>query len=100
MGVRPPVELLERDDEVATLAECVALTSNGHGGLVVIEGTAGIGKTRLLAEARAQAAEHMRVLSARGGELEGDFSFGVVRQLFEPLLASATPKRRAELMSG
>ena len=28
----------------------------------------------------------MRVLSARGGELEREFPFGVVRQLFEPLL--------------
>jgi DNA-binding CsgD family transcriptional regulator/tetratricopeptide (TPR) repeat protein len=96
----PPVGLLERDHELATLSDCVALTRDGHGGLVVIEGTAGIGKTRLLAEARAQAAEHMRVLSARGGELEGDFSFGVVRQLFEPLLATASPERRAELTSG
>jgi predicted ATPase len=97
---RPPTELLERDDELATLTECGSLTSSGHGGLVVVEGTAGIGKTRLLAAARAQAAEHMRVLSARGGELEGDFPFGVLRQLFEPLLAGASPDHRAELTSG
>ena len=66
----------------------------------MIEGTAGIGKSRLLAEAAAQAAGGMRVLSARGGELEGDFAFGVVRQLFEPLLATAPPAPRAELFAG
>ena len=31
----------------------------------------------------------MRVLAARGGELLGEFAYGIVRQLFEPLLASA-----------
>ena len=31
------------------------------------------------------------------GELEGDFAFGVVRQLFESLLATAPAERRAEL---
>jgi hypothetical protein len=40
------------------------------------------------------------VLSARAGELEGGFAFGVVRQLFEGALASATADVRAELLSG
>src|SRR5436309_15086760 len=100
MSIRPAVELLERDDELATLAGRVETTRAGEGSLVVIEGTAGIGKTRLLAETRAQASAGLRVLTARGGELEGDFPFGVVRQLFEPLLATATAERRAELVSG
>ena len=52
----------------------------------------GIGKTRLLAEARAiGGSAGMRVLAARAGEFEGAFAYGIVRQLFEPLLASATP---------
>ena len=46
------------------------------------------------AAARAQAASGVRVLSARGGELEREFAFGIVRQLFEPALAEA-PERRA-----
>src|SRR4051812_4026751 len=72
----------------------------GEGRLVVVEGSAGIGKTRLLAEVRtlAQAGE-FEVLSARGGELEGEFAFGIVRQLFEAPLAAATPELRAELLS-
>ena len=74
---------------------------SGDGRFAVIEGSAGIGKTRLLAEARAIAGSAgMRVLAARGGEFEGEFAFGIVRQLFEPLLASAAPDLRAELFSG
>jgi DNA-binding CsgD family transcriptional regulator len=97
---RPPIPLLERDDEVGAISERLEATRAGDGSLVVIEGSAGIGKTRLLAEARAHAAGELRVLAARGGELEGDFSFGVVRQLFEQLLATAAPARRAELLAG
>jgi DNA-binding CsgD family transcriptional regulator len=40
------------------------------------------------------------VLAARGGEFEGEFAYGIVRQLFEPLLASASSSLRAELLSG
>jgi hypothetical protein len=42
----------------------------------------------------------MRVLRARGGELERDFGFGVVRQLFEPVLAAASAAERAEWLEG
>lgn len=64
----------------------------------MVEGPAGIGKSRLLAEARGRAEGSMRVLSARGGELEREFAFGVVRQLLEAELAA--PERRRELLSG
>jgi hypothetical protein len=42
----------------------------------------------------------MRVLAARGGELEGEFAYGIARQLFEPLLAAVSPELRTELLSG
>ena len=42
----------------------------------------------------------MRVLTARGGEREHEFSFGVVRQLFEPVLALAPREEREELLVG
>jgi DNA-binding CsgD family transcriptional regulator len=93
--------LLERDGQVAALRALTAAARSGGGRFVVIEGTAGIGKTRLLAEARAIAGSAgMRVLAARGGELEGEFAYGIVRQLFEPLLAVVSPDLRAELLSG
>ena len=63
----------------------------GAGRLLAIEGRAGMGKTRLLGEARKAAdSADLEMLTARGGELEQDFAFGVVRQLFEPLLARAS----------
>ena len=40
----------------------------------------------------------MRVLRSRGTELERDFAFGVVRQLFEPPLVEASELERADLL--
>ena len=58
--------------------------ARGRGAAVVLEGPAGIGKTSLVAAARRLAADRgLRSLAARGGELERDFAYGVVRQLFE-----------------
>jgi DNA-binding CsgD family transcriptional regulator len=95
------ISLLEREAQVAALQALADAARSGGGRFAVIEGSAGIGKTRLLAEARAIAGSAgMRVLAARGGELEGEFAYGIVRQLFEPLLASASPDLRAELLSG
>jgi hypothetical protein len=93
--------LLEREAQVAALEALAEAARSGGGRFVVIEGTAGIGKTRLLAEGRAIASvAGMRVLAARGGEFEGEFAYGIVRRLFEPLLASVSPGLRAELLSG
>ena len=93
--------LLEREAEVAGLHALANAARQGGGRLVVIEGSVGIGKTRLLAEARAIAGSSgMRVLAARGGEFEGEFAYGIVRQLFEPLLVSAPPDLRGDLLSG
>jgi AAA ATPase domain len=95
------VLLLEREAQVAALQALAGAARSGGGRFVVIEGGAGIGKTRLLGEGRAIAgAAGMRVLTARGGEFEGEFAYGIVRQLFEPLLASVSPGLRAELLSG
>jgi DNA-binding CsgD family transcriptional regulator/predicted negative regulator of RcsB-dependent stress response len=73
----------------------------GDGGLLLINGPAGIGKTALIraASARARLAG-IRVLSARCSQLEAGFSFGVARQLFEPLLAAAGPAERKTLLAG
>jgi DNA-binding CsgD family transcriptional regulator len=91
--------LLERDGELAALHGAIGAARSGEGRLVAIEGAAGIGKTRLLGEARSLSSE-FEVLSARAGELETDFAFGVVRQLFEGEIASAPTDVRAELLSG
>jgi DNA-binding CsgD family transcriptional regulator len=91
--------LLDREAELSALTAVVEVARGGDGRLVVVEGPAGIGKTRLLAEGRLLASE-FEVLSARAGELESGFAFGVVRQLFEGTLAAAPSDVRAELLSG
>src|SRR5215216_5827021 len=94
-------QLLERGKELARIESALADARSGRGTFVVIEGPAGIGKTALLAAARTAAADSgMRVLRSRGTELERDFAFGVVRQLFEPPLAEAPEVERADLLEG
>src|SRR3954462_857658 len=100
-GTIAPLCLLEREAEVAALEALLEATRGGDGRLVIVEGSAGIGKTRLLAATRKLAeGGEFEVLTARGGELEGEFAFGIVRQLFEAPLAAATAEERAELLSG
>ena len=94
-------ELLERERELGVLSALIEAACRGTGRLVVVEGAAGIGKTRLLAATRAVAErEGLRVLGARGSELEREFAYGVVRQLFEPALTGAGQAGRAELLAG
>jgi DNA-binding CsgD family transcriptional regulator len=90
-------QLLERERELAQLEAALASAGAGAGALAVVEGSAGIGKTQLLAVTRRAARERgMRDLSARGAELERDFPYGVVRQLLEAAVAS----ERDELLRG
>ena len=88
--------LLERGRELASIQELVDGVARGQARLALVEGPAGLGKTRLLGEIRtAAASEGMTVLAARASELERDFPFGVVRQLCEPLLADESRRRTA-----
>ncbi|PZS24428.1 MAG: LuxR family transcriptional regulator [Pseudonocardiales bacterium] len=86
--------LVEREAEVRALERSLADLAAGRGGVVVVDAAPGLGKTVLLRHARDLAlAAGFRVLSARGAELEHDFTFGVVRQLFEPALPKEVPAR-------
>jgi DNA-binding CsgD family transcriptional regulator len=86
---------------LARVDALLAAARAGRGGTLLITGPAGIGKTVLLGAARERADQAgMRVLAGRGGELESGFSFGVARQLFEPLLASASAAEREALLAG
>ncbi|MBP2325093.1 DNA-binding NarL/FixJ family response regulator [Kibdelosporangium banguiense] len=79
--------LLERAAEVSALHQSLERLAEGHGGIVLVEAPAGLGKTTLLRVARSRTpALGLGVLTARGAELERDFTFGVVRQLFESVL--------------
>jgi DNA-binding CsgD family transcriptional regulator len=92
--------LLERAGELEAIRNASRDARHRRGTLLLIEGEAGIGKTRLIAAAREMGARaREKVLGARGSELERDFAFGIVRQLFEPVL-NGPGRARARLMAG
>ncbi len=98
---REPELLLERERELAAAAECLERARAGSGSLVVVEGPPGIGKTALVEGIRAEAAGMgMGVLSAWADELEREFSFGLVRLLFEPAVRRAAAAERVALLDG
>ncbi|WP_064741967.1 BTAD domain-containing putative transcriptional regulator [Hamadaea tsunoensis] len=91
--------LFDRELELAEIRACLGDALSGQARLLLVEGRAGIGKTRLLIEARRLAAERgLSSLAARGSQIEKEYGFGAVRQLFEPLLAD--PGRRDGLLLG
>jgi ATP/maltotriose-dependent transcriptional regulator MalT len=75
--------LLERDHEVAVLGGSLARASEGRGGLVAIEGPAGIGKTHLIDHTRLRAREAgWRVLDARCTPLSETIGWCLLRDWF------------------
>jgi DNA-binding CsgD family transcriptional regulator len=98
---RAAEDLFERDAELATIADLAERALAGQGGVVLVEGPAGIGKTRLTEAALARGATAgLAVAKARCGELERDFPFGVVRQLLEPLVGGLDSGDRDDVTSG
>jgi DNA-binding CsgD family transcriptional regulator len=90
------MKLLERELELATVRAFVR-----RGGVLVVEGRAGMGKTSIL-DAACMAARRVGrlVLRARGSDLESDFTFGIARQLLERWCTDRTADERAALFSG
>ena len=93
--------LLERDTALARIDQQLRDAIAGAGSLLLLEGPAGIGKTRLVLAAGRHGREHgLTTLSARCSELEQDFAYGLVRQLFEAPLVAVSPSERAGLLAG
>jgi DNA-binding CsgD family transcriptional regulator len=93
--------LIEREEELKRLDALHEDVLVGRGRVVAVEGPAGIGKSSLVAAAAAAAsAQGIRVLRARGSELERDIPFGVARQWFEPVLVAAGSEQRELLVDG
>jgi DNA-binding CsgD family transcriptional regulator len=97
----PRAPLLEREGDMDVLDGALAAAAAGTGAAVLVEGPAGIGKTRLLAAAAELArARGMTVLAATGSRLESDFAFGVVGQLLGPVLDESADRATTALPTG
>src|SRR5215472_3197969 len=70
-GARPSVSLVGRDRSLAALRQALATACAGQVGCVIVEGPAGIGKTRMLGEAAREAGSlRMAVAAAQAIELD------------------------------
>ena len=93
--------LIERAVELDVLGAAIARLEEGIGGVVVLEASAGLGKTALLdhgAQKAADAGCHVR--RAGPGPLDRHFPFGVVRALLRGPLRDAPREERARLLDG
>lgn len=110
-GLRQPngehQPLLERHRELDALKAALAdlrdtvdgVPRTPRGGLLAFTGSGGLGKTTLVARARAGAdALGFTVLSGKGGMTEHELAFRVVRQLMQPGLAAMDEATRRELL--
>lgn len=89
--------LLERAAEAAAITAAIDAAVAGSGSVLLVEGAAGIGKTRLLAHACDRAvAAGMTVLTARAAEYEDGYPWGVVTQLFDSELRSSSGGTRED----
>ncbi|HEV3378907.1 MAG TPA: AAA family ATPase [Thermoleophilaceae bacterium] len=101
MSTETAETLLERERELAELDRALITAKGGTGRVVLVEASAGLGKTSLLrAAAEAAGDAGFTCLRARAGELERDFAYGCVRQLLEPVVARAGGAERERLFRG
>ncbi len=85
-----------RESEVAALGDILDRMASGCRTVAILEGEAGIGKTRLLAEALAAARmRNVQVYAARAEELERSRPFGVLTDALGCSRSSPDPRRAA-----
>jgi DNA-binding CsgD family transcriptional regulator len=101
MDVPRRTHLLERETELEQIGAALRSAATGSGGVVIVQGAPGIGKTSLLAEAADLAeGKGMAVLRARGGVMEREFALGVPVQLLAPSIERLTDQRRERAFAG
>ena len=90
--------LLERESSLQAIT--TTLDSIGDGAALLLEGHAGMGKTRLHEAALDEGRERgMRVLRAAGAELEQNLAFGVAGQLVRALVADLPREARRAFLA-
>jgi len=95
------VPLVGRERERITLSSYLDKAISGHGNMVLIEGDAGVGKTRLLREfARGAEWRGVQVLWARGQDMAKLPPYGVLRELLRSGLSSLRARQLNQLLDG
>jgi DNA-binding NarL/FixJ family response regulator len=93
--------LVQREVELAAIDRQLGTVAGGEGGMLLLEGAAGIGKTALLRAARDRAqAAGMTVLHSQGGELERAAAWAVARELLQPAMAHLDEELRSTMSGG
>ena len=97
MGTPAPVPRLRgRETEQRVLGQALDRVASGSLAILLIEGEAGIGKTRLLKEGLADAAARgMQVAAGEAEELERSRPFGLLTGAFGCVPTSGDPRRAA-----
>jgi len=94
-------DTLEREQELDHIAAALESAAVGAGRAVIVEGPAGIGKTRLVHDARALAkVRGFARIQATGDELESAMAWSVVRQLVERSISRYQGRDREALLAG
>jgi DNA-binding CsgD family transcriptional regulator len=92
----PVPRLRGREVELRTVGDAFDRVAAGHPATVLVEGEAGIGKTRLLAEVSDDArGRGLEVVTGRAQELERTRPFGVLADTLACTGSSPDPRRRA-----
>lgn len=101
-SVGAPSALIGRDAELARLRSRLARAADGGaGGMVLVTGQPGVGKSALLGAVRAHAvANGWLALAGRGLEAERGLGYAPVVEAFGPDLRRLGPKRAAALAHG
>ena len=101
VGRVAPDRLFDRDRELSAVRALLDDAASGAGGLLLVEGEAGIGKTGIVRAADGLArAKGLRVLGARGSELESELAFGLVREMLSEPIRTADADGYAALFVG
>ncbi|MFI1461392.1 AAA family ATPase [Nocardia carnea] len=83
----PYRSLVGRDSESEVLLSLVHRAEQGEGGVLVLRGEAGIGKSSLLHHVEHGAQQRFRIIRASGSEFEDEMPFAALHQLCVPVLA-------------
>ncbi|MFL1428819.1 MULTISPECIES: helix-turn-helix transcriptional regulator [unclassified Nocardiopsis] len=86
MPTTPPGSLVGRHDEIDRLLALLGAARRGEGGVLVLRGEPGIGKSALLDRVEDAAPEDVRIIRASGSEFEAELPFAALHQLCVPVL--------------